>query len=153
MLDRINRSANLSSIANYARSSSVRGGGGGLSVAEIYKINQLDSVRKIGALGLASSSSDIGAQVLSKRFGSSSDVKISSAARIQSTLAEFKTQLQELNPLSNPLKVQSAQPELVNAKPIQGGKIQSAVSIEVKQLAQSQQIQTRNFTPEEAEVG
>ena len=153
MLDRIQRSTDLSSIANYARSSPVRGGGGGLSAAEIYQINQLDAVRKISAFGFGSISSDIGAQVLSQRFMASSDVKISAAARTQSSLAEFKTQLQQLTQASNPLKVQSAQPQLINATPIQGGKLQSALSLEVKQLAQGQQIQSRNFAPTELEIG
>jgi flagellar hook-associated protein 2 len=153
MLGRIQRSSDLSSIANYARSTPVRGGGSGLSAAETYQINQLNAVRKLSALGLNSASSDIAAQQLSKRFGSSSEVKISAAARTQASLAEFKSKLQEQTVSRNPLKVQSSQPELITAKPTQGGLLLPALSLEIKQLAQSQQIQTRNFSPSEAQIG
>lgn len=152
MLDRINRSADLSSIANYARSSPARGGGGGLSVAEIYQISQLNAVRKVGALGFSASASDFSAN-FTQRLGSSSEVKISTAGRIQSSLAELRSKLQDLNRSKDPLTTANTQPSVLSAKALQGGKVQTPVAINVQQLAQSQQIQSRNFSPAEAAIG
>lgn len=153
MVDRIQRGSDLSAIANYARSSSALTGGGGLTPANTYQINQLDAVRKLGPLGLNSPSSDTVAQWVSNRLTQSSEVKISTAARIQSGLADFQTQLQNLSKNKNPLQVQSAQPDVLSAKATRGGALRSSISVEVTQLAQSQQIQSRNFSVAEAQIG
>ncbi|MBM5571994.1 MULTISPECIES: flagellar filament capping protein FliD [Deefgea] len=165
MLSTIGTRTDWSAVRNNAIASPAQAGGGGLSATQIYQINQLDAVRKIGPSALSASASYFSPQNNSSfNPGGSSDVRLSAAARTQSSLAEFKKTLETVTlNLTAPLQAQvsssvsssisNSDAKVLSAKALQGGKTQAALDIEVQQLAQSQQIQSKNFTPADVTVG
>jgi flagellar hook-associated protein 2 len=128
----------------------------GLSVDQIYQINQLASVQRLGVNQLQLGEFNTLNPKNNLRLppsGASSTVSFSPTAKLQSAAATLGRDLAQLGKTRDPLRASLSEPELANAKALNGGGSTAAQSLVVNQLAQAQTSQSDVFSSQDSALG
>jgi hypothetical protein len=128
----------------------------GLSVDQIYQINQLASVQRLGVNQLQLGEFNTlnpqnNLRVLPS--SNSTTVSFSPTAKLQSAAATLDRDLTQLSKTRDPLRVSLSESELASAKALSGGDTVAAQSLVVNQLAQAQTSQSDIFASQDSALG